>query len=334
MPVLEPRHDLAHPVEGDAAWSESYYFNAYDPATDSGLFTRIGIRPNEGTMDVGLSLWLPGGELAEYRSVRKQHEMVDTVLEVGVVRYEMLEALASWRLTAAAEVPARPCATGASATRQVPVALDVRFDALTPAIGTDGQGGGGSRSAEAAAAAGTVGKGHLEQAGRWSGWVEVDGVRHRWRGALGNRDRSWGPRRWGGPPMWRWFSINVGEDLHFGGIRLGTEAGDLHRGWVWDGEPGRATSVAEWRLRTELADDRVTQRVVHLGVLDKAGRTYDLRGDVLRVADIGRAGGTMVNEGLARWTCTGADGRERTGYGICEYLHQLDDGGRPVVAVT
>ena len=60
MPILEARHDLAHPVEGDGAWSESFYFNGYEPTTDSGLFTRIGIRPNEGTMDVGLSVWLPG----------------------------------------------------------------------------------------------------------------------------------------------------------------------------------------------------------------------------------------------------------------------------------
>ena len=341
MPILDARHDLAHPVEGDSAWSESYYFNAYDPGTDSGLFSRIGVRPNEGTMDVGLSLWLPGGELGEYRWVKEQREMVDTVLEVGAVRYEMLEAAQSWRLTMDGEVQARPCVRGERTTHPVPVSLDVRFDAITPAIGTDGQPRGGPKSAEAAAAAGTVGKGHLEQAGRWSGALTVDGVRHEWRGARGNRDRSWGPRRWGGPKMWRWFSINFGEgdlgegrsgeDLHFGGIRLGTDAGDLHRGWVWDG--GRAASVAEWRVRTELADDAVTHRVVHLEVLDKEGRTYPLRGDVLRVADIGQAGGTMVNEGLARWTYEAARGT-RTGYGICEYLHQLDDGGRPVVPVT
>jgi hypothetical protein len=77
----------------------------------------------------------------------------------------------------------------------------------------------------------------------------------------------------------------------------------------------------------------VTHRVVHLEVLDKEDRLYALRGDVLRVADIGQAGGTMVNEGLARWTYEATDGT-RTGYGICEYLHQLDDGGRPVVPVT
>ena len=331
MPILSPEHDLAHPVEGDTAWSESWYFNAYDPGSDSGFFTRVGVRPNEGTMDVGMSVWLPGGELGEYRFVKEQRTMLDSVLEVGDVRYEMLEPTRAWRLTMDGTVAARPCRRGEEATHPVAVRLDVRFDAVTPAIGTDGQPSGGPRSAEAAAATGTVGKGHLEQAGRWTGTLTVDGTVHEWLGAHGNRDRSWGPRRWGGPKMWRWFSINVGEDTHFGGIRLGTDAGDLHRGWVWDGS--RATSVAEWRVATELADDGVTQRVVRLDVADKAGRTHHLRGDVLRVADIGRAGGTMVNEGLARWTYDDWDGGTRTGYGICEYLHQLDETGRPVVAV-
>ena len=287
-------------------------------------------------MDVGMSLWLPGGELGEYRWVKEQRDMVDTVLDVGAVRYEMLEALQSWRLTMEDAVQARPTgksrAEAEAEAHPVKVALDVRFDAITPAVGTDGQPGGGPKSKEAAAASGTVGKGHLEQAGRWTGTLTIDGVTHEWKSAHGNRDRSWGPRRWGGPKMWRWFSINIGDDLHFGGIRLGTDAGDLHRGWVWDGT--RATSVAEWRVRTELEGVGVTHRVVHLDVVDKSGRTFPLRGDVLRIAPIGQAGGTLVNEGLARWTYEGeSGGGPLTGYGIAEYLHQLDDGGRPVVPV-
>jgi hypothetical protein len=331
MPILEERHDLAHPVEDDEAWSESYYFNGFDAASDSGLFTRIGIRPNEGSMDVGLSVWLPGGDLAEYRARKEQREMVDTTLDVGAVRYEMLDALRSWRVVADADVPVRPCAQRSATTRTARVGLDLRFEALTPAIGTDGQRRAGPRSAESAAAAGTVGKGHFEQAGAWSGWLSVDGRRLAWDGSLGTRDRSWGPRRWGAPRMWRWFSINVDAGLHLGGIRLGTDAGDLHRGWVWD--RGRATSVAEWGVRTELADDGLTQRVVRLHVLDKGGAAYDLRGDVERVADVGRIGGTVVNEGLARWTYADPAGPARVGYGICEYLHQLDDAGRPLVPI-
>jgi hypothetical protein len=331
MPILDPHHDLGHPVEGDTAWSESYYFNGFDPGTDSGLFTRIGIRPNEGTMDVGVSLWLPGGDLAEYRAVKEQREMVDTVLEVGDVRYEMLEPMRAWRLVFDGDVPVRSCSRGSVSDHEVRIRLDLQFDALTPAIGTDGQPTGRQGSAESADAAGTTGKGHFEQAGTWTGWLEVDGRRLAWDGALGNRDGSWGPRHWGGPTMWRWFSINVDRDLHFGGIRLGTDHGDLHRGWVYDS--GRAVSIAEWRLQTELADDDITQKVVHLTVVDKRGREYELSGEVLRVADIGRTTGTLINEGLTRWTYRDGDGSTRTGSGIAEYLHQLDDGGRPVVPV-
>jgi len=37
---------------------------------------------------------------------------------------------------------------------------------------------------------------------------------------------------------------------------------------------------------------------------------------------------TIVNEGLARWT-----GEGNRGYGIAEYLHQLDGAGRPLVPI-
>ena len=332
MPILDARHDLAHPVEGDTAWSESYYFNAYDPVTDSGLFSRIGIRPNEGTMDVGMSLWLPGGELGEYRWVKEQCEMVDSVLEVGAVRYEMLEALQSWRLTMDGEVQARPCSTRRDGhpRRSRSHSTSASTPSPRPSAPTGSRAEAPSRPRRPRRRARSA-RGISSRPGAGRARSRSTGRATSGSGAHGNRDRSWGPRRWGGPTMWRWFSINIGEDMHFGGIRLGTGAGDLHRGWVWDGT--RATSVAEWRVRTELADDGVTHRVVHLDVVDKSGRTYPLRGDVLRVADIGRAGGTMVNEGLARWTYEDPSGAARTGYGICEYLHQLDDGGRPVVPV-
>lgn len=332
MPILDARHDLGHPVEGDSAWSESYYFNGYDPTSSSGLFTRIGIRPNEGTMDVGLSVWLPSGEIAELRSLVECHTMVERELTVGPVRYEMAEAMQRWRVTADGDATARPCVRGDTTSRPVHLALDLAFDAITPPIGTDGENSGGPRSDEAKAASGTTGKGHFEQAGTWRGEVTIDGQTLEWTDARGNRDRSWGPRRWGGPTMWRWFSINIGDVLQMGGIRIGTPAGDLHRGWVWDGAHG--TSVARWDVRTELASDAVTHRVVHLTVTDKGGRTFALRGDVLRVADIGRSGGTMVNEGLTHWTYWDHQaGDEHVGYGIAEYLHQLDENGVPLVAV-
>ena len=332
MPVLEPQHDLAHDVEADAAWSESYYFNAYDAASDSGFFTRVGIRPNEGTMDVGLSIWLPGGELAEYRHQVECHEMRGAPFEVGGVRYELLDAMQRWRVAADVTATARHCHPSGDDRRPAVIGLDVTFDALTPPIGSDGRGRRAGVSGASRAAATTTGKGHFEQAGRWTGTLTVDGVAHAWETARGNRDRSWGPRRWGEPSMWRWFSINVGDGLHLGGIRLGTDAGDLHRGWVSD--DGHVASVRSWGLTTELEDDGLTQRVIHLEAADKEGRTYNLTGRVLRVADIGRAGGTVINEGLTEWTYRRADGTTDVGYGVGEYLHQVDAAGSPRVPVT
>jgi hypothetical protein len=332
MPIMDASHDFAHPVEGDIAWSESYYFNAYCPVADAGLFTRIGVRPNEGTMDVGLSVWLPNNEFAHIVAVKEQQEMVDAGLDVGGVKYERIEPLTTWRLTADVDAFARDLVDPNVETHPKHVALDLTFNALTPAVGVDGQGReakGNQRSGASAATSASVGKGHLEQAGRWTGWIEADGVRHELVDARGNRDKSWGPRRWGGPKMWRWFSINIGDDTHFGGIRIGTDAGDLHRGWVWT--DGEHSSIKEWKVTSELADDGVTHTATHVHATDKLGRVHELDADVFRVspgpAGI-RANSTIVNEGLARWTYEG-----KTGHGISEYLHQLDGDARPVVAI-
>src|SRR5439155_1430223 len=132
MPILDERHDFAHPVESDSAWSESYYFNAYDPATDTGFFTRLGIRPHEGRMDVGLSVWLPGTDLAVVAGVQPQHEMIDRDLAVAGVRYERLEPMQTWRLTCDAEASIRDLAGGRE-RRRGDVGTALAADGLTQA---------------------------------------------------------------------------------------------------------------------------------------------------------------------------------------------------------
>src|SRR5437870_12965142 len=164
--------------------------------------------------------------------------MTDSDLAVAGVRYERLVPMERWRLGCDAEAividlraerPPRPAR----------VVVDLEFRALTPAIGSDGQGRSGTgASAETRQ---HVGKGHLEQAGRWSGWIEAGGVRYELARARGNRDKSWGPRRWGGPRMWRWFSINVGDDVHLGGIRIATEAAIFTAGGSGAAAPARAS---------------------------------------------------------------------------------------------
>jgi len=98
---------------------------------------------------------------------------------------------------------------------------------------------------------------------------------------------------------------------------------------VW--RDGAASSIRRWDVHTTLAEDGLTHRVTELHATDARGRVHALRGEVLRVAPIPYetgGGRTLINEGLARWTYEG-----RTGFGIAEYLHQLDADGRPLVAV-
>ncbi len=45
----------------------------------------IGIRPNEGTLDLSLALWLPEGRVAFTKATREQKQMCESPLEVGGV---------------------------------------------------------------------------------------------------------------------------------------------------------------------------------------------------------------------------------------------------------
>ena len=124
--------------------------------------------------------------------------MTDDDLDVAGVRYERVEPMRTWRLTADADAQVLELGSAPTTGPGLPgrVALDVTFAALTPAIGTDGQGRADRSDDSAVSTAATVGKGHLEQAGAWSGTITCDG--DSWQldaaSARGNRDKSWGPR--------------------------------------------------------------------------------------------------------------------------------------------
>ena len=48
-------------------------------------------------------MWLPGDRIANVRGIREQRVMTDDDLDVGGVRYERVEPMRRWRLTADAE---------------------------------------------------------------------------------------------------------------------------------------------------------------------------------------------------------------------------------------
>lgn len=316
MPILDTRHDRAHPVGDDPDWSESYYFNGYAPESGIGLFARIGIKPHRDSMRGFLLLWLPDGRLARIDAERPQSEMIDTDLVVDGIQAQCLAPMQAWRLSAGGR------------TDLGEVSVEARFEALTPAIGLDAA--AAERDSARDAVLGSLATGHFEQAGRWRGTVTLGADAFPFEG-LGMRDKSWGPRRTDGGRglrMWRWFSINLGDDLHLGGIRVGTEGGEVHRGWMW--RDGQAVSLRRWDMRTRLAADGLTQQAIEMVVTDKTGARHELSGEVLRAAPfpVLEMHGTRVLEGLTRWRH-----RDREGYGIAEYAHVMGADGRPLAPI-
>jgi hypothetical protein len=332
MGTVSASDEQPHAVEGDGQWSESYYFNLYDPKSGLGGFTRIGVRPNEGTMDVGLSFFLPDGGFVHVRHVKPQHTNTSD-LEVEGVRYELVKPLERWRLTYDGPSHSLPSARDAGnreawkKSRLERLIVDLTFDAIHPPAGA-----GGDRpappSGAAAAAAGGVAKGHFEQAGRWSGTVWVSGDEyaiHAW----GNRDKSWGVRNWQAPRMWRWFSLNFGDDCAMGAVRLLMSDADVQRGWIY--RDGRNVSVRGLELRTETEPGSCIQKTLELTLTDAESRRHVIAGELLNVAPLPQSRNgrkTLVCEGLARFRYEG-----REGYGIAEYLHQIDGDGQPLVPV-
>jgi len=311
MPILDAHHDLGHAHGGDPAWSESYYFNGYSPDSGLGFFARIAIRANEPFVDGFITLWLPDG-----RTLRLTEARASRVPEAGT---PVLDRLAATRVAA---MQCWQLSAEGSSECGVPLALSLEFTSLTPAIGVD------APVTPGATVTAALGSGHFEQAGRWQGRCVIDGQVLPFAGR-GNRDKSWGPRRTdhgGGLRYWRWFSMNFGDELHLGGIRVGAGEATTQRGWLYRG--GAFVSLRALSVQTTYASDGLAQSRVVLTARDKDGGAHSFHGEVLRTARLYARGHEhlAIVEGLTRWRY-----EDLVGYGICEFAHRLDAAGQPLV---
>jgi len=317
MPILETQHDFGHVIETDLNWSESYYFNGYSPTSKVGLFARIAIRPNEPYIDGFISLWLPNGEVVRIVDASSGEIPDPGQPSLAAIQFERITPMERWRVRGVGQ-----------ANDGCKLTVDVTFNALTPAFGIDASTRNYSGSAKTVVH--SLASGHFEQAGRWQGEI-IHGVsRYAFEGH-GNRDKSWGPRRTDGAHgmrYWRWFSMNFGDDIHFGGIRIGTADGDMQRGWLC--RAGQYDSVRGLDVKTSFAADGIHQQRLIVTARNKTNDTFSIQGQVLHSTPLIARGHEHMRiiEGLTQWTF-----ENRMGYGICEYAHQLDADGTPVVIV-
>lgn len=332
--TADPADELFHPVGGDAAWSESYYFNFVDPDTGVGAFTRMGFRPNDGWADALHAVYLPGGRVA-FTYGRRTDLTPETVAAsgsadptVGNLTLRRGEPFRRWGIVYSGEAqdmddptvmlaPTKDRPAGWHRAAQLD--MDVTFETLSdPHYAVGGA------------------QGHFEQTGRVHGSIRLGDETFDVRG-YGVRDKSWGPRTWQAPSgsaakqsgpaavehgcFINWFSMNFGPDLALGGT-CGRTADGTFRGKGWIQRDGETLDLGDVTMTTEYdPTNPLLHRSVQLRGTDSRGGAIVVDGTVLTICPTKiprRDGVTFVNEGLARFETEG-----RTGFGIAEHWHAV-----------
>jgi hypothetical protein len=171
-----PLHQTAEPIAyagTDRNFYDRYFFNAYpeSPGDDRMVGIAFGVYPHLNIADAHVSWLADGRQVALHASCWMNMERM--ALQVGPIAIDVVEPLH---------------------------ALRVRIDA--PAQGMRGEilFEGRSFPIEEPRFTRRVGPRtlldytRLTQNGGYSGWIEVDGIRHDLAGFVGTRDRSWGVR--------------------------------------------------------------------------------------------------------------------------------------------
>ena len=328
--MSQTNHELMHPTGEHAAWSESYYFNFVDPEQQIGMFTRMGFRPGNGWADALHVIYLEGRRVAftyGRRDIGTDLSAYDGDLKVGDLALKCQAPHQQWQIDyqgpaqdiADAEIllmrsKARPDGWFTPAR----LSMSLQFECLTQPhfSGLEAD------------------RGHFEQSGRVSGSIMLDDQQWQVDG-YGVRDKSWGPRDWGGAgggggpavsgasgpkPFVNWFSMNFGADAALGGSCFRHADGSM-RGEGWMQRDGDSCALRDVEITTSYRPDSIIHTDVRLTATTEHGEEIDMTGTVSSVCPtkIPMPGGaTFVNEGLTRFHWG-----DRVGYGIAEHWHAV-----------
>lgn len=337
---LEPIDEYLHEVGPEPNFNESMYFNVVDPSSGVGGFFRIGNRPNEGTGEMTVCLYLPDGRVG-FMFQRPEVTSNDAFDAAGL-RFAVVEPFEELTVDYGGKVvvlddPLQLEDPKAAFTSNPYAEAEVHLtitrvsdmfggepDARPEAAGGDGGPGGWENE---------FARGHYEQLVAGRGSIRV-GDREWAVDGFGLRDHSWGPRYWQAPWYYRWLTANVGPSFGFMLSRIARRDGEGTRGgFVW--EDGRLHLCDGCEVSTTWSDGGSFHDTIRATLRSsRAGREWRINGRVRtmvplrnrRQAPDGEWLHTRIAEGLTEWHVEGVEG---TGWGLSEYLDQIVD-GRPV----
>lgn len=252
-----PIHQTPEPVAyagTDRNFYDRYFFNGYAATGDGDdLFfaAAFGIYPHLNIADAAFCVMKDGKQVNLHASRWLEMERMD--LTVGPIAITVIEPLRRLKLTVTAP--------------EQGIAAEIVFEGRAFPIEEP-------RFVRRNGPRAFMDYTRLTQNGRYSGWIEVDGVRSSIDGFVGTRDRSWGVRPVGArdpqelaPPVlpqffWLWAPCNF-ED---GGLFFHTNDDELGRAWnrraLWLGDGEReaefggfaeASYAIEWKSGTRHA---------------------------------------------------------------------------------
>lgn len=248
-----------HPVEDPSEhWSDSLYFNLWDPASGLFVLTRIAVLPNRPATTAGFIAWIGGRPSYLYGHTLDEVPLADwDDLSVAGLRYREIEPLKSWEVS-----------VDDGANKAV-----LRWDGFTGVIDY----GDNRRPLPK-----PVAWGHYEQTARVTGEVELNGTAITVDG-VGQRDHSWGFRDWAGIEAWHWVtgfvgakeaaapdqrSFNLFEVVDKHGVR--TVNGFVH-------DQGADLLVVDAHRTTECTPDGAPKDTT-LSLTTEGGRTFTFHG--------------------------------------------------------
>src|SRR5262245_63201808 len=229
---MDPTDDYMHPLEAASNFSESMYFNVFDPEQRIGGFLRLGNRANEGYAELTTCLYLPDGRVA-FTYNRPKIDNNDA-FDAGGTRFEVVTPFEELRTTydgklALLTEPLQMANPRKAFTENpwVEARVDLTHRGISPMYGGEPVNDDGSPLEQDYS--GGFARGHYEQHMAVSGSIRVGDEEWKVDG-FGLRDHSWGPRYWQAPWWYRWLTANFGDDFGFvvsivasrdGGRRIG-----------------------------------------------------------------------------------------------------------------
>jgi hypothetical protein len=287
-----------HAVEDPSPhWSDSLYFNAWDPATSTFLMTRIAVLSNARRVTAGMLVWQDGVPVYAYGQELADIPPTDwDVMDVGGITYRMLSAGQAWAVQ---------LADGGQQAH-------LEWEGLGPAVSYDAHPAGPLPRA--------VAWGHYEQTCRVKGDLIVGGERVRFDG-FGQRDHSWGFRHWAGLHQWHWITGFLADGRGFNVFEVQSHQDVTTVNGFVQTALGQQYVVGAHRDLDRSTDGGAERYELTLGLGD--GEVLQITGD--------RAGGSIpvrpaedqpvvVHETPMRLSAAGPDGMTTEGYGIYEHL--------------